>query len=468
MEVEGDKKLNIKWGKQNLSVLVEGVTISDLKIQLRKLTNVSIDRQKLLAKGKLLVDTEHLSNIKDNIVLIGNAESDLIISDKSKDVVFIEDLSNEEKIKLLKEKGDDIQIGLRNLGNTCYFNSLIQCFKKVEPLRQGCIDLAKTNPSNDPNFLFCLEFGKVIKQLEDSHEAVVPSKLVQLIRHLNPIFNDMEKGSYKQQDADECMITMLNIFKQCLKNNTDGEKFSDNLIEELFQINFDVSLTNVEDPTDIKKNSDKAMKLVCYIDNNTTELVQGLNSGLSENVSLNSEKTMAPAVFIKKQIISRLPQYLNIQFMRFFWKEAVADMPDSKAGRAKILKSVMFSKTIDIYDMCSPELQEVLKLGRDIEIKLRKDDNKFRLDMECIKKSENMIPTGKFQLIGVVTHQGRSSDSGHYIGWTHRKDDKWTKYDDDITSFQKTQDILDLKGGGDWHMAYICIYKSLDVPFTEL
>lgn len=25
--------------------------------------------------------------------------------------------------------------------------------------------------------------------------------------------------------------------------------------------------------------------------------------------------------------------------------------------------------------------------------------------------------TGKYQLIGVVTHKGRSADSGHYVGW---------------------------------------------------
>ena len=39
--------------------------------------------------------------------------------------------------------------------------------------------------------------------------------------------------------------------------------------------------------------------------------------------------------------------------------------------------------------------------------------------------------------------------------------DTWLKFDDEIVSSVKTQDILALRGGGDWHMAYICVYRKL-------
>ncbi len=29
------------------------------------------------------------------------------------------------------------------------------------------------------------------------------------------------------------------------------------------------------------------------------------------------------------------------------------------------------------------------------------------------------LDTGNYQLIAVVTHKGRSSDGGHYVGWVH-------------------------------------------------
>ena len=60
--------------------------------------------------------------------------------------------------------------------------------------------------------------------------------------------------------------------------------------------------------------------------------------------------------------------------------------------------------------------------------------------------------TGCYELMGVVTHKGRSADSGHYIGWVRQSpgSDFWWKYDDDIVSEVGTAEILNLKGGGDW------------------
>lgn len=39
--------------------------------------------------------------------------------------------------------------------------------------------------------------------------------------------------------------------------------------------------------------------------------------------------------------------------------------------------------------------------------------------------------------------------------------DEWYRYDDDEVSKVKIEDILALRGGGDWHMAYYLIYRRL-------
>ena len=40
-------------------------------------------------------------------------------------------------------------------------------------------------------------------------------------------------------------------------------------------------------------------------------------------------------------------------------------------------------------------------------------------DAELWRSFEEGVPTGEYQLIGVITHKGRSTDSGHYVAWCH-------------------------------------------------
>lgn len=51
--------------------------------------------------------------------------------------------------------------------------------------------------------------------------------------------------------------------------------------------------------------------------------------------------------------ISRLPAYLTIQFVRFYYKE-------KESINAKILKDVKFPLEFDAFELCAPELQEKL------------------------------------------------------------------------------------------------------------
>jgi ubiquitin carboxyl-terminal hydrolase 14 len=54
---------------------------------------------------------------------------------------------------------------------------------------------------------------------------------------------------------------------------------------------------------------------------------------------------------------------------------------------------------------------------------------------------------------------GRAADAGHYMGWVRYKGDDWLVFDDESVSECKTEDIMRLCGGGDWHMAYLTFYR---------
>ena len=158
-------------------------------------------------------------------------------------------------------------------------------------------------------------------------------------------------------------------------------------------------------------------------------LHSGLNSRLEEEIVKLSPTLNRDATYSKTSKISRLPAYLSINFIRFFYKE-------KNSINAKILKDVKFPLTLDLYDLCTSELQAKLlpmrqknKECEDKKAEQSKDKKKETVDKKGTKKEyypysfENDIGSnnsGIYQLSAVLTHKGRSSSSGHYVGWIRK------------------------------------------------
>lgn len=91
--------------------------------------------------------------------------------------------------------------------------------------------------------------------------------------------------------------------------------------------------------------------------------------------------------------MSKLPSYLCVQFVRFYWKKESA-VGGTKAGKAKILRSVMYPRILDLYNFCSPDLKKSLDHGREFEAKLREEEDQLRL-AGLKKAEEDSKPAGK-------------------------------------------------------------------------
>jgi ubiquitin carboxyl-terminal hydrolase 14 len=108
--------VSVKWNKENYDLdfdLSDGLeTFQGL---LFSLTNVPIERQKLMNKGKLIKDNTEMLKLTDGAKLILLGAADSLAAAPSRPVLFEEDLTEKEKIQL---KAQAPASGLQNLGNT--------------------------------------------------------------------------------------------------------------------------------------------------------------------------------------------------------------------------------------------------------------------------------------------------------------------------------------------------------------
>jgi hypothetical protein len=159
---------------------------------------------------------------------------------------------------------------------------------------------------------------------------------------------------------------------------------------------------------------------------------------------------------------------------------------------------VPFPLQLDLFELCTPELQAELKGPRAacwaIEESLKgpqgastaQKNDRAAADKEAGGNRDSEMTgadeaggtsdqdftgkmTGRFDLVACLTHRGRTLDSGHYVAWVKQKgDDCWIQFDDEKLIPRKSEEILALKGGGDWHTAYLLLYKAQRVPAKEV
>jgi ubiquitin carboxyl-terminal hydrolase 14 len=387
------------------------------------------------------------------------------------------------------------------LGNTCYANSALQCLRAIPELREA----AKTLP---PGAGLAPAFGRTMAQADASVDAVEPARMVQAIAANLPQF---ELG--KQQDAEEFVTALLGALAADLRAPFPPAvpalapplpNGAPNLVDSLLGVEVEEEYACLDAPTEpVRRKRDGARKLACSISGTgpggkavvVSHLSEGLALSLNEaSVAMHSAALGRDAAWSKKTRIVRLPKYLCVQLMRFFFKRddgTGVDRGGAAGMPCKVLKAVSFpTAKFDVLPYCAPGLAAMLASRRAASLKA--EDEKRAAgprgrggggggaaagggggggsgggapapapapDAVAVKPEDALGPgvpvgfEGYYDLTACVVHKGRDSSSGHYIAFARRdcaNDNAWNVFDDDEVSNSSSEVIRDrLKGGGD-------------------
>uniref|UniRef100_A0A8C7BT69 Ubiquitin carboxyl-terminal hydrolase n=1 Tax=Neovison vison TaxID=452646 RepID=A0A8C7BT69_NEOVI len=445
--------VTVKWGKEKF----EGVELNTdeppmvFKAQLFALTGVQPARQKVMVKGGTLKDDDWGNlKIKNGMTLLMMGSADALPEEPSAKTVFVEDMTEEQLASAM-----ELPCGLTNLGNTCYMNATVQCIRSVPELKDALKRYAgalRASGEMASAQYITAALRDLFDSMDKTSSSIPPIILLQFLHMAFPQFAEKgEQGQYLQQDANECWIQMMRVLQQKL------EAIEDDSVKET-----DSSSASAVTPSKKKSLIDQFFGVE-------------FETRLQEEITKQSPTLQRNALYIKSSKISRLPAYLTIQMVRFFYKE-------KESVNAKVLKDVKFPLMLDVYELCTPELQEKMVSFRskfkDLEDKKVNQQPKTSDKKSSPQKEVKYEPfsfaddigsnnCGYYDLQAVLTHQGRSSSSGHYVSWVKRKQDEWIKFDDDKVSIVTPEDILRLSGGGDWHIAYVLLYGPRRVEIME-
>ncbi|KAF8024204.1 hypothetical protein BT93_F1411 [Corymbia citriodora subsp. variegata] len=314
-------------------------------------------------------------------------------------------------------------LGLRNLGNSCYLNSVLQCLTYTPPLANFCLKNlhsslcdSSADVERKRDCPFCILEKRIVRSLRLDLPQDSPLKIQSCLRLYAEHFRcgrQEDAHEFLRYVIDACHNTCLRLKKlrqqqqqqqQQQRNGIDPPNCGDTIVKEIFGgalqsqvkcLSCGVESNKVDDIMDISldvlQSSSIKEALHKFFQ---PEVLDGNNKYKCENCK--------KLVVARKQMsVFQAPNVLVIQFKRF---EGIYG--------GKIDKAISF--------------EEILVLS----------------SFMC-KESQDTSP--EYNLFGTIVHAGCSPDSGHYYAYIKDTVGRWYCCNDAYVSLATLDDVLSEK-----------------------
>ncbi|BAT76182.1 hypothetical protein LR48_Vigan01g244600 [Vigna angularis] len=295
-----------------------------------------------------------------------------------------------------------IGAGLRNLGNTCFLNSVLQCLTYTEPLAAYLQSGKHKTSCHVAGFCaLCAIQNHVSRALQSTGRILSPEDLVGNLRCISRNFRNA-----RQEDAHEYMVNLLEcMHKCCLPSGVPSESpsaYEKSFVHKIFggRLRSQVKChqcsycSNKFDPfLDLSLEIFKADSLQKALANFTA--AEWLDGGEREYYCQRCKQKVSAR---KQLTIHKAPYVLTIHLKRFH-----AHDPGQK-----IKKKVNFS--------CALDLKPFVSGSYDGDV--------------------------KYSLYGVLVHTGSSTHSGHYYCYVRTSNNMWYTLDDNRVSHVSEREVL--------------------------
>ncbi|GKV04155.1 hypothetical protein SLEP1_g16351 [Rubroshorea leprosula] len=303
-------------------------------------------------------------------------------------------------------------IGLRNLGNSCYLNSVLQCLTYTPPLANFCLRYqhssscdSTSNADRKRDCPFCLLEKQIVRSLSVDLTQDEPVAIQSWFR----IFAEHFRCG-RQEDAheflryviDACHNTCLRLKKLQRKGS---EPFNGNtVVKEIFGGAL----------------QSQVKCLSCGAESNKLDEIMDISLDIAHSSSLKDA------------------------MHKFFQPELLDDNNKYKCESCK--KLVAARKQMSIHQAPNILVIQLKRFGGIFGVKIDKDvalEEVLVLSSFMCKASQD--PEPEYNLFGTIVHSGYSPESGHYYAYIKDAIGRWYCCDDSSVSVSTRQKVLSEK-----------------------